>query len=973
MRPIHLPARYQRPAILAVAGVVVIALVAGVLAWPKNPPATAHGSPSATNRPSIAPSFDATTDDSTAIAELTAIDPSGPVVALDAAFRLASLGSGDAAELASRLSVEPAIDLAVEREGDGRAVRLTPREPLVPGAVYRFTLRGEADEELDSWAFQAQQPLRVVGTLPGDQATDVPLDTGIEITFDQDGVTEPASHVTIEPATKGRFEQHGRTLAFVPEALTAATLYTVTIDRSVTVEATGESLAADVRFQFETAAKGKPADGMTFQFQNDVLESPTASAPVIGIWGFGDAESRPDTARLEVYRLAGLEAAVGAFRQLRALPRWSRWSSNGLISTAELPKVLTINADLKEYRDALWVSLPKPLAAGWYLVQLPTGTRPVQAILQVTDIAGYIAVSQTRTLVWANDLATRGPIAGATVATSNGGLGRTDAQGLLMADTPAGFLPGAVESCTDPCEPVVTVSTSDGRAAFLPGAGQQDKLESFGGSYFWWGEGDPRHWTLLSTDRTKYRRTDTINVWGVVRDRDSGKVPAAVKIQLVPPSTSDGAARAPVSSLTLQPDPTGTVTGSFRVKDMPEGSYSLDLVVGGDTVRSATVDIAPILKPAYRLEVETGRRIYIAGDRIRVTTRANFFEGTPVPGVPLRLDGVVERELTTDQAGTAIHRMIAAPDEDNTSGPSYQSVSVSPARPEEGEIGGASRDFLVFPSSRTVNAESEIVDGRVRVEGAVHLVDVDRLEQEVINGASIWELDPRGKPVAGTNVIVKFTELIPVRTRAGTEYDFIAKKAVPVYSHDVLRADAGTVRVKTNSTGAYTASVPATRAGHDYQVDVAIGDPDGHAATTNTYATARTLNSNDVQEGGLRLTDGASVNDGFGIGDRIDLTMADPETGPAASKADRYLFFVAQRGLRDATVQASAQFVTRFDAWAAPNFDIGAVKFTGDDLRGRRPLLRRLPAGRSSARCRPVDCLAPLRAGRRRQRRRRDS
>ena len=54
-----------------------------------------------------------------------------------------------------------------------------------------------------------------------------------------------------------------------------------------------------------------------------------------------------------------------------------------------------------------------------------------------------------------------------------------------------------------------------------------------------------------------------------------------------------------------------------------------------------------------------------------------------------------------------------------------QSVSVSPARAEEGEISGASREFMVFPSSRTIAADAAIEDGRVKVTGDVHLVEGD--------------------------------------------------------------------------------------------------------------------------------------------------------------------------------------------------------------------------------------------------------
>ncbi len=932
MRSIQVPARYRRPAAAAVIGVVVVALVAGSLAWPRTGPTTAAGSASPSGTPGSSPLpspiIRPPTGVFAAVADLTAVDAAGPVVALDARFRLASLGSTPAAELASRLTVEPQLDLAVQPDPDGRSVELTPRDPLVPGAVYRFSLHGPSDEELDSWAFQAKQPLRVVGTLPANATTDVPTDTGIEITFDQDGVTDAASHVSISPATKGRFEQHGRVLVFVPDALKATTLYTVTVSRGVTVKATGESLAADVRFQFETAGTGRADDVTTFQFPDIVLESATGTAPVIGVWGFGDDERMPAALRLDVYRLSGLDSAVSAYRQLAAFPRWSRWAANGLVATADLPRVLSIDAKYNRYANSQWVGLPNALPGGWYLLELATGTRPAQAILQVTDVSGYLAVSETRTLVWANDLATGGPITGATVATSSGDLGRTDARGLLVADTPAGLRPDGEAPCTEPCAPVVTVTTGDGRTAFLPGSSQQDVYEGLVDSSWWWSDGNPGYWALLGTDRTLYRPTDTINVWGVVRDRDSGKVPAGVKLDLDPPATDD-AAQPSITGLTIEPGPTGAFTASIPLADLPAGAYSLRLVVGGTVVQTVELQVAPIVKPAYQLDVETGRRIYIAGDQIRVTVRATFFEGTPVPGVPLRLDGAVERTLATDESGTAIHRMVASIEDGTTSGPNYQSVGVSPARAEEGEIASMSRDFLVFPSSRTVDAESEIVDGRVRVKGSVHVVDVDRLEREVAAGASIWDLDPRGKAVASTNVIARFVELIPTRTRTGTEYDFIEKKAVPVYQNDIRESDAGTVRVKTNAKGDYAMSIPASTSGHDYRVELTISDPDGHQATADAYASAASRTVYEIERGGLALTDRHSDFDGFGIGDTIDLTMSEPGADPAATHPGQYLFFTAQRGLRDATIQSSARFVTTFEPWAAPNMVIAAVRFTG--------------------------------------------
>ncbi len=181
-------------------------------------------------------------------------------------------------------------------------------------------------------------------------------------------------------------------------------IYSVVVSPGVAVPGTGEASAVATRFQFETAAKGDASRADRFEFQDDVFESPTAERPVIGLWWYGDTESPPKRIHLEAYRLPDLDAAVAAFRSLRTQPDWASWSTEGLVDTAPLRRVVNVNAPLQPFENASYVRLPKALPAGWYLLQHDDGTRPIQAVLQVTDLAGYMAVSTTRTVVWANDL-----------------------------------------------------------------------------------------------------------------------------------------------------------------------------------------------------------------------------------------------------------------------------------------------------------------------------------------------------------------------------------------------------------------------------------------------------------------------------------------------------------------------------------------------------------------------------------------
>ena len=119
------------------------------------------------------------------------------------------------------------------------------------------------------------------------------MNTGIEITFDQDGVTDAASHVTIEPKTAGRFEQHGRVLAFVPDALKPGTIYTVTVGRGITAGPGGKPMADDFRFQFETDKAGAAAGTPPFDFADILFESGTTSRPIISMWAETDEDTAP--------------------------------------------------------------------------------------------------------------------------------------------------------------------------------------------------------------------------------------------------------------------------------------------------------------------------------------------------------------------------------------------------------------------------------------------------------------------------------------------------------------------------------------------------------------------------------------------------------------------------------------------------------------------------------------------------------
>ena len=238
--------------------------------------------------------------------------------------------------------------------------------------------------------------------------------------------------------------------------------------------------------------------------------------------------------------------------------------------TKGLPTAVSaLDAKLHDEDGTLWFQLPKRLPAGWYVVTVRSGTRPVQTILQVTDIAGYLVVTDTKTLVWANDVGSGGPVAGATVATDGVELGRTGDDGTRIADTPAG-LKVRGRAVHRPCSPVVTVRSGD-RATFLPATvGANPGKGSTGRP--WRPDSAASYWTTFDTDRILYRQTDTVNAWGLVRERDTGAVPASVTVRLFA-GGEDGASGdgAPLATNEVHPNAIGAFSGSIALDDVPEG------------------------------------------------------------------------------------------------------------------------------------------------------------------------------------------------------------------------------------------------------------------------------------------------------------------------------------------------------------------------------------------------------------------
>ena len=869
-------------------------------------------------------------------ATLTADRADRAGVAPDTTFTLASRTTVAGADLAAGLAVEPAVALRVLPGADRATVTVAPAQPLEPGARYRFRLTGPDGALAGAWAFQVKGPLHVVTTLPGDRSSGVPVSTGIELTFDQDGVVDAASRFSIDPGVDGRFETHGRTLVFVPGKLEPATLYTVTLRAGVGVAGSDVRLEQDLRLRFETGTAPTSTKEPEVALGRAVIEVSPAEEPVI-VLAVYSPEEKTATTRIpvEVYRLPDGDAALAAARTIADAPGWAQSSSAGLVSTAGLQRAMAFDATLQPIDwGSRWFRLPDRLERGAYVLVLPREGRDRQALLQVTNIASYAAASTTRSLVWVNEVG-GGPLAGVR-ATLDGGprLGRTDAHGLLVFDTPPALRQGVGDLH------LIVLDAPDGERVFVP-LGVRPRASAYLSEIQAWVDPDPnadRYWSLLSTDRTLYRQTDTVHLWGYLRERDSGRVPddATVSLRLV--DWYAAADRPAIASAHVSPRSSGAFAAELPLTDVPYGSYVVELEAGGRVVESSWITVDVIRKPAYEVSIETDRHVVISGTSLQATVTARFYEGTLAPGVAMSV-GVLDdaHPATTDSDGTAVVALTPKLWLD-AEGYSRENVAAHPTGAEEGDI-SAYAPILIFPSMSWLDATAKLSGTELHLSGSVHEVDLARLERDhekILQGYYDPGFDPRGGPVAGAQVSVEVVEYVPVRRLVGQRYDFIAKKVVDEYVVDLKEKTLGSQAVVSGAEGTFSLDLVVPARDHDYRVVLRTTDADGRTATLTRYASPPGPGQIEMParpylqqpEG----PDGAWLQ--YGIGDEMRFTMLDGYGAYPTGKGDAYLFFTAQRGLRDVVVQGSPVFVGTFTAADAPNLTVQAVRFTGTTYYG---------------------------------------
>lgn len=849
----------------------------------------------------------------------TAADSAG--VDSDTAFVIKSKETIDAADLKKSLSLLPAVDFSLEKISDNE-FKVVPKAPLAGKTVYRLAIAasyiaetGAAVTRDYSWAFQVKDAFRVYTTIPGNMTTNVPLNAGIEIMFSHENSADYAKYITLEPAAAGRFEQHKRTVVFIPQKLNPATIYTVTVSRELPLSGSDLRLVDDYKFSFETGEQYRDKQSW-FSPAREYSEFSTNEEPVFEM--HMDDDSAGLNVSAEIFSFADADDYVKELDKRAAFPRWSSLGrENFRVNTAELVKVATLSLKPQKNQWSYFLLFLEKMPAGFYAVNLKTADAEKQIFFQVSDLAVYTAVSENDTLVWVNDIATGSALPGAVVQASKTNLNVvTGADGVARFATTESF--GAASN--EEKEMFLTVKGA-GKATVIP---------------FWYGRNyhdtNDDFYSHFYTDRAMYQPTDLINIWGFATGRDGQKIQGDWTAELVSSGYYDYYYEPlTLAKVDLQRSASGAISGKLAISNANPGYYTLNLKMGDKLIHSRGISVEAYVKPAYEVTLKPEKRALMAGEKIKFEAGARFFDGTAVPGLELSAQGLKagEQKLVTDANGKVSFSVptyisdcklkdVLACHQEN---PYYQYLTLTAAKAEDGDI-YAHETAMVFNSA---------VYTKIKTEQKQNVINISAREIDFValnaRDESYGELP--GAPAAGHAVVGRIIELVQKKTETGEYYDFLNKVVRKKYDYRTEEVKVADFEGVLDVQGEFNYPFVFGE-GKSYRVRAAVRDDAGRPDFAESYSYDFDYYDYDWDNYELTFTNVKDENiPAYNVDDEVQLVFRKNNKNMADGEKANFLYYKQRKGLLDYAVQKQAAYSFVFTKEMVPNVYVAGVWFDG--------------------------------------------
>lgn len=843
-------------------------------------------------------------------------------------FTLKSSADLSATVVQKYLQFEPQIEYKIRKISSGSSVfEIIPEVALNENEIYSVKIaEGPIAARVYSWAYQVKALFQVVASLPRDKSSDVPTNTGIEITFNRENIINPEQFFEISPAVSGRFEIHRNILVFIPShELNPKTVYTIKIKTGIKAQGSDDTLSKDAEIRFETGEKYTYQLRPYFNFGKTFWEF----KPDIEVaFAINYSNLSVNTVPLTVYRFGSMQEFMSAYKgALSEENKWTRYHAYNPVIPSANKKIFESSMPLEEQTHVKFIRMPQKLGEGFYLADVVVNNEHEQAWFQVTPVAGFSAISGSKTILWLKDLNNGNNLSNAEVAFEGNNIERTNSDGVAMFDTPPQLIRSNGESdyyhYYSPLSYFYTVSAG-GRQLAIPIENKYGYFSKLSPADAWW--------DYFSIDKGVYLPNDKIHFWGIVKQRNGTDIKGEeVTIQL----TNLFWAGTPKDDIIIYGETKSqisdfyTLTGEINFSDLKPGPYQLSVKRGDEVIVSENVNIETYIKPAYKIILAPDKNAVFAGDAIAYKIKAEFFDGTPVANLRLKyngyLDNEIKGEVELNQEGEGSFAVKTEYQENQYNyWPRYLDMNISPAVSEEGEI-SSSISVLVFGPRIDLTSEQSFSDKTSKFDLKLKKIVLDKVQ----SGEPWWDSDNYlGDPAPGWSITADVDEIIYKQTEIRKEYDIINKVIYPIYSYSTEYKPVRQDTLITDESGSvHYEWTPEEK--KSYRITFTTKDAERRLIKIDRYAYGGSLSYFSFYDaGGVALKNLNDKNE-YRLGEQVRLQMQDKTGNALATESGKFIFMRVNNGVISYQIADSPDYIDNFKDAYVPNIDIVGVWFSG--------------------------------------------
>jgi hypothetical protein len=814
---------------------------------------------------------------------------------------------------------EKALAQENNQESVSSSFEIKPKESLRPDTIYRVIINEESADREYGWAYQVKAPLQVISTYPGNQGTSVPVDSGIEINFNREGIVNPEKYFSITPKVQGKFTIDDATLIFLPDDLNPGTIYKVTLEKGLKASGSDDILKEDYTFSFETGFSYYTNRNSYFNFQNDFLEFIPDHKPV---FKFSSYNLNVNQLEFSIYKLSDANEFLSSYQDSRD---WSlgwtyyhRRQAGSLYQPRPEAKLFSFNAETIKIDYQEFIEIPQELEQGYYLIDVKYddvlyGERHQQAWLQITPVAHYFSITNNQSLLWVNDFNNKSALEGAKITHLEGAeeidLGRTDQEGLLQFATPENLKNQNQKKIVEP--QFFKVDHSQYSTAII-------KITDSWGYYRQVNEGDV-YWDYLSTDRYVYQMNDTLRYWGVLKGRNEDLRQKKVMVSI----GQNWGGGSVLMSQEVVISSFDTIQGQIKFEGLTPGFYYLTVALNGKTVSQSPIQVLTYTKPAYQIIVTPSKNAIFAGESVNFKVEALFFDETPVANLQLKYSGYwqnsINGQLTLDEFGQGNFSYTPSYYESGY-WPRSLSLSVVPKMSEEGEISGSGQVLVFGPDIYLQSFQKKEADSSYKFTTKLNQIVLDDLRDSLRTSQNEYI----GEPVKNYSVsanVVKITYL--PGEEIGSYYDYINKVVRKRYIYRKEERVMESINGITDNNGEWSFNQNLFEEPDSfYRIDFIAHDFRGKYISSSTYAWRSDYNSWDNFRTSLNINNNPSQGE-FSKGDKINLELQVTK-GEKPDKA-KVLFYRYQNNIEKSEIKSSLIYEENFEDSFSPSVQYRAV------------------------------------------------